>query len=210
MISSDQSRLPEEFQEVEWLMGSGSQYCRLPYKLGFQDGHFYGMKGDLQAVNGTRYSEIWIESEYGLPTYVDYGYWGARLTYGDLEAGYFTEYKLKVEDATDFDYHFEINSTNVKINNTISNKSFPQRLGDNITIGAGMNTSGNLNVHNSNVMIKSIIITYDGQNLYELIPCYRVDNNKAGFFYWIDHSQGTSGFITNSASGSDFLTGPDV
>lgn len=210
MISSDQSRLPEEFQEVKWLMGSGSQYCRLPYKLGFQDGHFYGMKGDLQAVNGTRYSEIWIESEYSIPTSIDYGYWGARLAYGDLEAGYFTDYKLKVEDATDFDYHFEINSTSVKINNTVSNKSFPQRLGDKITIGAGLNTSGSLVVHNSNVMIKSIIITYDGQNLYELIPCYRVDDNKAGFFYWIDHSQGTSGFITNSGSGSDFLVGPDV
>ena len=210
MISSDQSRLPEEYQEVAWLRGTGSQYCRLPYKIGFQDGHFYGMKGDLQAVNGTRYSEIWIESLYASPTSIYYGYWGARLTYGDLVAGYFPDYTLKVEDATDYNYHFEINSTNVKINNTVSNKSFPQNLGDYVTIGAGINTAGSLVVHNSNVMIKSIIITYDGQNLYELIPCYRVDDNKAGFFYWIDYSQGTSGFITNSASGSDFLIGPDV
>lgn len=211
MLASEKvPRVPEDYQEVAWLRGTGSQYLKLPYSIGFQNGHFYGMKGDLQSVDGTRYSEIWIESLYELPTSIYYGYWGARLTYGDLEAGYYPDYTLKVQDASNYDYHFEINRTNVKINNTSENKSFPQNLGDNITIGAGINTSGSLVVHNSNVMIKSIIITYDDQKLAEFIPCYRKADNKAGLFYWIDYAQGTSGFITNSASGSDFLIGPDV
>lgn len=211
MLASEKvPKIPEEYQEVAWLRGTGTQYFRLPYSLGFDNGHFYGMTGDLQAVDGTRYSEIWIESLYALATEINYGNWGARLTYGDLEAGYFPNYTLKIQDASNYDYHFEINRTNVKINNTVDNKSFPQNLGDNITIGAGYNTSGNFVVHNSNVMIKSIIITYDNQKLAEFIPCYRKADNKAGLFYWIDYSQGTSGFITNSASGSDFLVGPDV
>ena len=73
-----------------------------------------------------------------------------------------------------------------------------------------MGTDESLVIENSNVKIKSIKLTYDDSVMYELIPCYRKTDSQAGLFYWMDYEQGTSGFITKSGSGSDFLVGPDV
>ena len=77
-----------------------------------------------------------------------------------------------------------------------------------LELGARRGTDDMRVIENNNVLIKSIKLTYDDAVTYELIPCYRVADNKAGLFYWINYGQGTSGFITSS--GSDFLYGPDV
>ena len=216
MISSDQSRLPEEFQEVQWLQGTGSQYFELAqYGIGLtSDNHFYGIKGDIEELNATRYSLLTINAHIGRPSQAQYSYWNIRGIYGDLDAGYYpyigSDIVLGVDD--ELSYHFEINRNSIVINNSVlNNPQFP--LGSycsNLYIGARLGTDESLIIENSNVKIKSIKLTYDDSVIYELIPCYRKADNKAGLFYWIDYSQGTSGFITNSGSGSDFLVGPDV
>ena len=216
MISSDQSRLPEEFQEVAWLQGTGSQYFSLNQGgIGLtSDNHFYGIKGDIEELNATRYSLLTINAYSGRPSQAQYKEWNVKGAYGDLEAGYYpynsTDIKLKVED--ELSYHFEINRNSIVINNSVlNNPQFPSgSYCANLYIGARLGSNETLIVENSNVKIKSIKLTYDDNVMYELIPCYRKADSKAGLFYWIDYSQGTSGFITNSGSGSDFLVGPDV
>ena len=94
-------------------------------------------------------------------------------------------------------------------NHSLSDPNFPNDSYINgLTLGARAGTDDSRVIENINVLIKSIKLTYDDAVTYELIPCYRVADNKAGMFYWINYEQGTSGFITSS--GGDFLYGPDV
>ena len=216
MGSKKKSRLPEEYQEVEWLRSTGTQYLSLTqYGIGLtSDNHFYGIRGDIELLNATRYSIFTINAHSGRPTQIYYEKWEIKGNYGDLDAGYYpydsSNIALGVND--ELIYHFEINRNSIVINNSIlNNPNFPVgSYCSNLYIGARLGIDESLVVENSQVNIKSIKLTYDDSLLYELIPCYRKSDNKAGMFYWIDHSQGTSGFITNSASGSDFLIGPDV
>lgn len=217
LISSEKkSVLPDEYQEVEWLRGSGTQYFSLPqYGIGLtSDNHFYGIKGDIEELDASRYAILTINAHTGRPTQAQYKHWDIKANYGDLDTGYYpytgSSVKFGVDD--ELIYHFEINRNSIVINNSVlNNPNFP--VGSycgNLCIGARLGTNETLVVENSNVKIKSIKLTYNDSLMYELIPCYRKADNKAGLFYWIDYSQGTSGFLTNSASGSDFLVGPDV
>ena len=210
MLASEKvPRVPEEYQEVAWLRGTGSQWCSIPYRLGFSNGHFYGLKGDITQVSSDTYSKFCISSEVGLASQsLYYRMWGARLNSG-MNAGESPIVFPRYRDPND--YHFEINRNSIVINDyVVNNPNYTQELGQTIELGARQATNDSRLIENANVEIKSIIITYDDQKLAEFIPCYRKYDNKAGLFYWIDYSQGTSGFITNSASGSDFLVGPDV
>ena len=209
MISSEKvPRIPEEYQEVAWLRGTGTQWCSLPYRLGFSDGHFYGLKGDITQVSSDTYSKFCISSDVGLASQAQYRMWGARLNAG-MNVGEYPIVFPRYRDPND--YHFEINRNSIVINDyVVNNPEYTQQLGQTIELGARLGADNSRVVENSNVEIKSIIITYDDQKLAEFIPCFRISDSKVGFFYWIDYAQGTSGFITNSAGGSDFLVGPDV
>ena len=209
MLSSEKvPRVPEEYQEVAWLRGTGTQWCSIPYRLGFYDGHFYGIKGDVEALNSTSYTKFCLASEVGRASQLGYKRWGARYYAGRLTVGEEPDATIYVDGLA---FHFEINRNSIVINDTVfNNPNYTQNLGDTIEVGERQGTDDSSVIENSNVLIKGFEITYDGQKIAEFIPCYRISDNKAGLFYWIDYSQGTSGFITNSASGSDFLIGPDV
>ena len=214
--SYEESSLPEEYQEVAWLRGSGTQYLNL-YEFGIgltSDNHFYGIIGDIEELDASRYSILTINAHSGRPSQAQYNEWKIQGAYGDLDAGYYPYNSSAISLGVDeeLSYHFEINRNSIIINNSVlSDPQFPvNSYCVNLYIGARLGTDESRIVENNNVLIKSIKLTYDNAVYREFIPCYRKSDNKAGFFYWIDYSQGTSGFITNSASGSDFLIGPDV
>lgn len=214
--SYEKSSLPEEYQEVAWLRGSGTQYLRLT-GLGIgvtSDNHFYGIIGDIEELDASRYTILTIHAHEGRPSQAQYRQWKILGNYGDLDIGYYPYDSSSIEYSADdeLSYHFEVNRDSIIINNSaLSDPQFPvNSYCGNLYIGARIGTDESRIVENNNVLIKSIKLTYDGAVYREFIPCYRKSDNKAGFFYWIDYSQGTSGFITNSASGSDFLIGPDV
>ena len=212
LASEKVPRVPEEYQEVAWLRGTGTQYFRLPYSLGFSGEHFYGMLGDIEKLTGTGHSYLRIISDTP-STASNYRSWGVQTEYNYCRAGLLSGTSSSYLSYNEsLIYHFEINKNNIKINNSILNNPAYNNagLGDELYIGAYINTGGSLVVSNLDVLIKGIKLTYDDNVYCEFIPCYRKADNKAGLFYWIDYSQGTSGFITNSGSGSDFLIGPDV
>ena len=73
----------------------------------------------------------------------------------------------------------------------------------------GVLTSGS--VLDNDVEIKPITI-YNRMShtiLTELIPCYRISDDKAGFYQTKIPSGGTH-FLTNRASGTDWVIGPVV
>lgn len=225
MLSSEKvPRVPEEYQEVEWLCGTGSQFCNIGGAIGLtSDNHFYGIKGDIEKLNGTRYSLLVIDCDAGRASQVGYNYWRIRATYDDLTETYHPQAGWQLPDIslsssgieTDSGsllFHFEINKTSMKVNNEIlNNPSYPlNSVIESIVVGARQATDDSRLIENANVLIKSIKLTYDDVVYREYIPCKRVSDNKAGLFYWIDYEEGTSGFITNSGSGSDFLVGQNV
>lgn len=218
MLSSEKaSVLPEEYQEVAWLRSSGGQWCDLPFGIGLtSDNHFYGIKGDIELLDATRYSLITIQAMSGLGSQPQYNsYWQITGNYGDLTERYHPQASLQLNDIVltgtdDLAYHFEINSDSMIINNSIlNNPEYPVPCYINgLKLGARKGINDQNVIENNNVLIKSIKSTYDGNVVYELIPCYRKTDNKAGLFYWIDYSQGTNGFITSN--GTNFLYGPEV
>ena len=226
MISSNKTHvLPEGYHEVEWLRGSGSQWCHLNADgIGLtSDNHFYGIKGDIEKLDGSRYSSLVIDSHSGNPAQLGYTYWQISANYSSLAEIYHPQagWQLPnishsgsgIETSTgSYIFHFEINSDSMKVNNEIlNNPSYPvDSFIGGITLGARTGTDGSRVIENNNVLIKSIKLTYDDSVYREYIPCVRESDSKAGLFYWIDYSQGTSGFITNDGSGSDWLVGPNV
>ena len=219
MLASEKApRLPEEYQEVAWLRGTGTQWVYLPFGVGLtSDNHFYGIKGDIELLNGTVYTKLSMQALEGRGNEPQYNsYWNFLAQYGDFDIRSHPAAGRQLPDITlgvddELSYHFEVNRNSMIIKNSIINPSYPLPCYiSELTLGARRGTDDSNIIENSNVLIKSIKSTYDDNLVYELIPCYRVNDNKAGLFYWIDYAQGTSGFITNRASGSDFLVGPDV
>ena len=228
MLSSEKvPKVPEEYQEVAWLRGTGTQWCYLPYGYGLgltSDNHFYGIIGDIEKLNATGYSILVIDCDSGRPSQSGYIYWRIRATYSSLTEVYHPQDGYQLPDIslsgsgiqTDTGsllYHFEINKNSMKINNDIlNNPNYPSGsyISPYICIGARKGTDESRIIENNNVLIKSIKLTLDDVVYCEFIPCYRKSDNKAGFFYWIDYAQGTSGFVTNSGTGSDFIIGPEV
>lgn len=218
MLASEKApRVPEEYQEVAWLRGSGNQWCYLPQGIGLtSDNHFYGIKGDIELLDGTRYSLLTMQALQGRGSEIQYNsYWNFMAQYGDFNIRYHPAAGRQLPDLVfsaddELSYHFEVNRNSMVINNSImNNPNYPSPCYiSELVLGARESTSDTRIIENSNVLIKSIKLTYDDAVTYELIPCYRVADNKAGLFYWINYEQGTSGFIT--ARGSDFLYGPDV
>ena len=225
LISSEKTpRVPEGYKEVEWLRGSGSQWCSLDGGIGLtSDNHFYGIKGDIEKLDGTRYSNLVIDTHAGRASQIGYTYWRINASYSSLSEIYHPQDGWQLPDISlggsgietstgSLLFHFEINKTSMKVNSEIlNNPSYPSGsyIGG-IVLGARQGTDDSRIVENSNVLIKSIKLTYDDVVYREYIPCVRESDSKAGLFYWIDHSQGTSGFITNSGSGSDWIYGPEV
>ena len=222
MLASEKvPRVPEGYREVEYLRGSGTQWCYLPYGYGLgltSDNHFYGIIGDIEKLDGTQYSKLVIDCDLGRASQLGYSYWRINAPYSRLTEVYHPPESSQINNisltSTDgLSFHFEINKNSMKINNDIlSNPNYPNNsyIGPYIAIGARQGTDDSRVIENSNVLIKSIKLTLDDVVYCEFIPCVRESDSKAGLFYWIDHSQGTSGFITNSGSGSDWLVGPDV
>ena len=226
LLSSEKvPRVPEGYQEVEWLRGNGSQWCSIDGVIGLtSNNHFYGIKGDIEKLNGTRYSNLVIDCKAGRASQVTgYTYWRINAAYSSLSEIYHPQPGWQLPDISlsgsgietgtgSLLFNFEINKTSMKVNSEIlNNPSYP--LGSDIQgikIGARDGTDDSRVIENTDVLIKSIKLTYDDVVYREYIPCKRESDNKAGLFYWIDYSQGTSGFVTNSGSGSDWLVGPNV
>lgn len=204
-------RLPEEYQEVEWLRPTGTQWCRTDYYPEYGTNKKIGIKGDLTLLSGN-VSDGTIGANFdssGMKTfgvmtrnYIVYVHFGRD--YADMRSFNLPEWQ---QDQSSFDIHYEINNNNIIVNDstlTITRYGYTS----NVPIMIGTFRSGGVD-YSDNVLYKAFSI-YDSDTLLtDIVPCYRKSDGKAGF-YQMNVPEGGTNFITNLGSGTDFLIGPEV
>lgn len=200
--SSASGRLPAEYQEVQWLRGTGTQYCETAFSPYYTGDSFISMKGDITILNASSSSLricAYESDQYGLQVS------GRNVTVGiQPNHGYGTS----ISGSAPIDAHYEINKTNVIINNIVQSISFEQySIQNKILIGAWQPSS--IIADNNDVLIKTIYLYDDETLISEIIPCTRKADGKAGF-YQTNVPTGYDNFIYNLGSGSDWLVGPNV
>ena len=231
MISaSPHGRLPTGFREVEWLQGSGTQYCETDILPVFSNSHFTSIKGDFTVLNkqnsrfkiGTNWYQTYsgVSSAFGFNNSFSYVH---KLPQDTYESDIIIQYGLisaanYTQNISNYvyplDVHYEINKNNLIVNQTTSSKySDVQYSAINtrpILIGAGYTGSSAdpINVINTLTKVKKFYI-YDNDTLmYEFIPCYRTSDNKTGFMK-ITVADGSTTFFP-SIGEDEWIIGPVV
>ena len=209
LISSSQtpSRLPPEYQEVQWLRGSGTQYCQTSYTPVFNSNHFTSIKGDLTVLDSATLLLCANKTSYPSERYGVYIH--NRYFEIGVQPNYAQAILMSTLGNTPLNIHYELTRNAVSINGTDYPKSgMEHSITSYILIGAEYAQNG-VSIKNENVNIKAFSL-YDNDTLIcDIIPCYRKSDIKAGFYQTIVPS-GFDNFIYNLGSGSDWLTGPNI
>lgn len=198
-----QSIIPDDYQEVVWLMGTGTQYCETSYAPVINPNGYTEIKGDFTIVN-SNYSLFIGSNFYATPAY-SYGVETSSLGVFLFNGSENSEFGYSI-NSYPTDVHYEIDKNKYIINNStrydsvVSTVPSPQK----ILIGAIRRMSG-LEYRNRNVKIGTFAISTNGEIISYFIPCYRKADYKPGFY-----ETGTGRFLTNLNSGSDWLVGNDV
>ena len=211
MPSSHQSRLPDEYQEVEWLRGTGTQYCTTDYPIVYNSEHKTVIKGDItvlsssaKAAIGNRWTEYGSARRYAI-SYGESGSPGyAFIHYGSNN----TNVHSPISANFPADIHYEIGVDSLVINNQIFTRP---------SFGDFNSTPEHINIgyipvlghYATNSEFKAFSIYDNNTLLTEVIPCYRKSDSKPGF-YQTNVPEGGTNFITNLGTSTDWLIGPNV
>lgn len=211
MASSSNGRLPIGFKEVEWLQGTGSQYCLTDIYPISDHSNYTCIKGDVVLLdkNNSRFqiSTLWLES--GSTQYYEVNYLqiaptgNSRIFTFKYGAGY--AYKLEVElnnYVFPLDAHYEINKNNAIFNQTSYTKGASQWSATKPLIIGGYYSSSNSDtviVRNTQSRLKTFKIYNNDTLIYEIVPCYRTSDNKTGFMK-ITVADGSTTFFPNMAT----------
>lgn len=207
--SSGSSRLPAEYQEVQWLRGTGTQYCETAFSPFYDGNTFIGISCDLTVLSFAT-SEVRIDcnlpannQNYGFALSAS-GQKVLTIRYPNSGKGF----NLSSYDVP-FDIHALLKQNICSVNNQIESIEPVQfTTANKILIGAYQGTFG-IVPWNTNTLIKGVTI-YENDNIVsEIIPCTRKSDGKAGF-YQTNVPTGYDNFIYNLGSGSDWLVGPNV
>ena len=208
--SSGSGRLPSGYQEVEWLRGSGTQYCESAFHPFNNNDGFLSLKGDITVLSSS--AELRISSRSLDQSDLDYK---AEIANQYLNLGLSRpnspapSISITQFGSYPIDIHYEINNDGVIANNASASVVWNEYdIQNNILIGA-IHTINNPVPRNNNVLIKSIFVYNNETLLAEIIPCVRKSDGKAGF-YQTNVPTGYDNFIYNLGSGSDWLVGPNV
>ena len=206
------SRLPEGYQEVEYLESSGTQYIDTGFAFSssganrltaefdivymtLPNSHNPSLVGGL--TNGT-------EPHYAFPLFrpsgdtAVYAYSASAAYISDFAIG--TKYSAIINDANHKIYHDDVELATIDFS-TASNPTQTFCLFAARVVG-GSETAGYL----ANARIYSFIVKNNSTNeiLKNLVPCYRISDSVAGMIDLVSNT-----FLTNSGTGT-FVVGQDV
>ena len=219
IISSSQSpsRIPTEYQEVQWLRGTGVQYCDTGYYPISSASNFTSIKGDVTVLDLSVSKLAIAGNDISGGNYYESS--GIKIGnsnfvfYAGVENDTYTIRTFALADygTAPLNLHYENNDYNVVLNDTSSNRPQQQfgNIYNTILIGAYRNSSGNIVIHNENVNIKAFSIYNKDTLLTDVIPCYRKSDRKPGFYVTNPRNSGQY-FITNLGNSSDWLIGNKV
>lgn len=193
------ARLPDAYQEVEYLRGTGTQYIRTSYfatgntsvKIKFRVNELqgYGIFGSRDTTTPTNAYLMWGAGA---------GFW--RAQYGNQN------FTSTVE--RDTEWHTWEQRKNVcfldnKLFYTFEKQTFQNSYEQLLFgIGGSATTIGGLYIAKDDI---GIVEYWENNELtMQLIPCYRKSDNVAGYYDTVLHE-----FFTNAGTGT-FEVGPDV
>lgn len=215
MPSSHHSILPEEYQEVEWLRGSTTQFCTTAYAPSVRPPTWMELIGDITIVNISN-----AKFAFGLTWTDDVQYsFGVTITGGKIYFYYGNSssdtknYKLSNWGTAPLNIHFELRADKIIINGTSYTRNVQLFPNTNNKMLIGKMSSDEA-AQNTQVQIKHLKLYNKlsgptGALITEIIPCYRISDGKAGF-YQTNVPDGEANFITNEAEGNDWIIGPVV
>lgn len=205
------ARLPDAYQEVEYLQSDGTALIN----TGGQFKKTYTAELDFKMMETPTDSRS------------DLGIFGSSVSAYDvamLKAGYniwnsinpFFEVRLTTDQGTKFNHAFNTDRHTVKIERSSSSEMKVYFDSEDVATAAdlhndkqyGLFCTLNGSTPNSDVSKTRIyeFKMYEGDTLLtQLIPCYKVSNNEAGFYDLISNS-----FYSNAASGGTFIVGSNV
>lgn len=220
MQSSSQveGRLGRDYQEVEWLRGTGTQYCETDINPKALTTNVTVIKGDvtLLTVEDSKFSIMgrWNDSKglcyYGVYTQVANNENWFYFRYGVLGSNFNRDYLTRFGSAP-LNLHYELNFHDAVLNDYTYQKTFTL-LGETnsiMYIGAYKDNSLNLVIHNENANYKTFTIYNKDTLLATYVPCYRKTDRKTGFCK-IDASTGTVTFFPNLGEGDEWIIGAKV
>lgn len=187
------SRLPAEFQEVEYIESSGTQYINSGYaptdntevKLSFSN----DTTGENAFLFGSRISTS--SGQFGC--YRDgYGVYLGRYQNSDISSGITSANYISLKKNV-----FTVNETQITFTNTLENNVY------NIFIFK-INTAGSSSANGAKYQLKYFKIYNNGTIVRDFVPCYRKADNEIGLY---DLVNGV--FYTNAGTGS-FTKGGNV
>ena len=215
--SSPQGRLPTGFREVQWLQGTGTQYCDTGVQPIYTNSDFTSIKGDITVLDKTQ-SQFWLNSKWwqihsSVSSEFIYGirYYYAQTNPDTYKALFAYNYGLSSAARGNVDYtnsvfpldiHFEINKNNIIVNqNTITRHSdikYNPAQQRTLLIGAYYTgySADPIAINNKQTRVKSLFIYNNDTLLYEFVPCYRASDNKTGFMK-ITVDDGSTEFCPN-------------
>lgn len=222
--ASAKSRLPTGFREVQWLQGSGTQYCITDIIPVYDSSTFTSIRGDFTALDAqnSKYEvgTFWTQSSsafrYGCA--FSYGQSLPSVTYAPIL--FFRYGKTNLDNATvnmsnfvyPLDIHYELNKNSVVHNGETSTRTSPSTIyytsNRPLVIGGNYGGDGSITITNAQTRYKSFKIYNNNTLLYEFVPCYRKSDNKTGFMK-ITVADGSTEFFPNMGT-DEWIIGPVV
>lgn len=198
-------RLPSEYQEVEYLENSGTQYLTFPIELTSSNYDETIIAEIMSLSNSTRFSYTTVFGSMSYPNYSSY------VSIGDYVRTYQTGWSvqnltrntgqwMKIEQHA-FDRFVLIDGVRY---NTTNRTSFSNN-GQKFTLFAinDDSESWKFRVH-LGMRSKELQRIINGVKVLHIIPCYRKSDNKPGMYDIVNNI-----FYTNQGTG-EFLVGPDL
>ena len=189
--NATKTRIPAEYQEVEWIQSTGTQYIDLNYTPTINtdyivDGCFLS-DGRFGAITSTeRHYFGVISGNWGCSVFNPFGAWNHNL------------------GAYDTNRHiFSMSKDGFLIDDILKSSAGNNVINANLYAFATNNNVAS-DKYYANAKIYNITIKENGINTMMLIPCYRKSDNEVGMYDIINDT-----FYTNQGTGA-FQKGGDV
>ena len=216
MVSaSAKSRLPTGFREVQWLQGSGKQYCVTDIYPKYDASNFTAIRGDFTALDSQN-SKFEIGSHWNQSTgsvsvshnfAVNFGY-VQSLPSGTYAPTLLFRYGRDGNNNASvnmsnfvypLDIHYELNKLSIVHNGGTSTRTAPSTgiytATKPLVIGGTYN-GNDINIYSTQTRYKEFKIYNNNTLLYTFVPCYRKSDNKTGFMK-ITAADGSTEFFPN-------------
>lgn len=200
----EKSALPSEYQAVEYIGNTGTQYI----KTGYTPTPSYNTRIDMQYMfTATQTGDKMLfgsRGGAGRITYEGEAFNGAQWYCG---GGYYQFRNVlgNVGTALNTKYTFLINGNTMTINGRSASKNQTMTTGSAFELYIfAWNSNGKAEYINSGARIYQLKFTVNGIVEADFVPCYRKSDNVAGMYDLIGKR-----FLTNSGEGT-FTVGADI